>query len=317
MGLTHFPNGVSSFGIPQLGGAGQIPQTTGTYFFVDDSGSNANDGKDPDHPFADLDYAVSQCTASHGDVIILMPGHAETTTTAIGIDIVGVTVIGLGYGDARPTITVNAAVHGLEVSADDCKISNIRVIAGSAVTAATRLICVAADDFVVSNVRFEMAYDMYNMCVVSSGDNVKFIDNEYINTVTTSASAHPQRAFLNITGTNVNITGGLVNDIGANKAERWRTAFAGGKKLAYLTVEDVTFMTRGIGVATRTAGASGDVSVLYCRLVSPSSNTAVQALITPTYLFTVECYNVAAINKQPQMITSSSDKRLKRSIAYL
>lgn len=317
MGITHFPNGVSSFGVPIMGGGGMIPQTTGDYFFVDDSGSNTNDGKDPDHPFATLDYAVSQCTASHGDVVILMPGHAETTTTAIGIDIVGVTVVGLGYGDARPTITVNAAVYGLTVSAHDCKISNLRVIAGSSVTAATRLMAVAADDVVVANCRFEMAYDMYHMIVVSSGDNIKFIDNEYINGVTTSASVHPQVGFLNIGGTNVHVTGGYFNDMAANKTEKWIAAIEGGKLTADLKVQDVIFITRGIGVRTRTAGASGEVYVMYCRLISPSSNTAVGSTITSTYLYQIENYNCAAVNKEPAMVTSTSDKRLKRSIAYL
>jgi len=62
MGLTQFPNGISSFGIPVIGGS-QIPVTTGTYFFVDDSGSNANDGLDPDHPVATIEYAFGLCTA--------------------------------------------------------------------------------------------------------------------------------------------------------------------------------------------------------------------------------------------------------------
>ena len=317
MGLTRFPHGISSFGVPVMGAGSQIPATTGNYFFVDDSGSNGHDGKDTDHPVATLDYAISKCTADHGDVVILMPGHAETVTTAVGIDVAGVTVVGLGFGDARPTITVNAAIYGLTVSAHDCTISNIRVIAGSSVTAATRLIAVAADDITVSNCRFEMAYDMYHMCVVGSGNNIHFNDNEYINAVTTAASVHPQVGFLNIAGTDVHVSGGYFNDMSASKAERWRTAIEGGKLTADLKIADVTFVTRGIGIATRTAGASGEVYAFHCRLVSPSANTAVQATITQTYLYSVECYNVAAVNKQPQMITSTSDMRLKKNVMYL
>ena len=69
MSLTRFPRGVSSFGIPVIG-AGPIV-TTGTVFFVDDSGSNDNSGLDPEQPFATLAYAESRCTASVGDTGVL------------------------------------------------------------------------------------------------------------------------------------------------------------------------------------------------------------------------------------------------------
>jgi len=113
MGLTHFPHGISSFGVPQLGGGNLIPQTTGTYFFVDDSGSNANDGKDPDHPFADLDYAI-----------------------------------GLGFGRARPTITADGAtaVDLVNISAANVLLRNIRLVGAASCTA---LINIAADDAII------------------------------------------------------------------------------------------------------------------------------------------------------------------------
>jgi hypothetical protein len=51
MGTTNFPGGVTSFGVPVLGGGYAVPATTGNYFFVDsNTGSNGNSGKDKDHP---------------------------------------------------------------------------------------------------------------------------------------------------------------------------------------------------------------------------------------------------------------------------
>lgn len=142
MGITHFPHGISSFGVPVLGGAGTIPQTTGTYFFVDDSGSNANDGKDTDHPFADLDYAIGQTTEDHGDVIILMPGHAQAVTATIACDKAGVTIVGLGHGEARPTFTHDGALADdvVEISADSVVINNVKLVgSGAACTALINL----------------------------------------------------------------------------------------------------------------------------------------------------------------------------------
>ena len=128
MGLTHFPNGVSSFGVPVMGGGGRVPFTTGTYFFVDSvTGNNANDGLDPDHPFATIDYAVAQCTANKNDVIIVMPNHTEDIASAGGIDldIAGISVIGLGNGNDRPLITYSTTLSEMDIDAEGIYIENI------------------------------------------------------------------------------------------------------------------------------------------------------------------------------------------------
>lgn len=126
--LTNFPNGVSSFGCPMMPSA--VPEVvTGSVFFVDSStGSDSNDGKSKDLPLATLDRALTLCTANKGDVIYLMPGHAETITGAGGItlDKAGVSVIGLGRYDARPAFlmdgaaTVTALVTAANVTVKNC-----------------------------------------------------------------------------------------------------------------------------------------------------------------------------------------------------
>lgn len=129
MALTRFPNGVSSFGVPVMGSGASVPFTTGNYFFVDSStGSNANDGKDPDHPVATIDYAVGLCTANKGDVIIVMPNHSETVATAGGIDldVQGITVVGLGNGSNRPYVLISgSSLASMTFDADDVKIQNL------------------------------------------------------------------------------------------------------------------------------------------------------------------------------------------------
>ena len=60
--------------------------STGDRYFVGSTVSGASDatthGMSPDRPFATIDYAVGQCTASQGDIIYVMPGHAETVSAA-------------------------------------------------------------------------------------------------------------------------------------------------------------------------------------------------------------------------------------------
>ena len=150
MTISRFPHGISSFGIPQLG-SGALT-TTGNVFFVDDSGSDSNDGLSPEHPFSTLDYAIGRCTASHGDIIIVMPGHAETAPAAgVLLDQAGISIIGLGQGRARPCITAHAsaAVDLIAVSGANCYIENIRLVGGAAGT--TALVDAGAADLTVVN----------------------------------------------------------------------------------------------------------------------------------------------------------------------
>lgn len=81
MTLTNFPNGVSSFGVPMLGGIGGIP-LTGTYIFCDPArGSDGNDGSAPDQAVATLYRAHALATAGRNDVVVLI-GDGSTTGTA-------------------------------------------------------------------------------------------------------------------------------------------------------------------------------------------------------------------------------------------
>jgi len=129
MPLTNFPGGLSSFGIPVMG-SGFIPTTTGKYFFVDsNTGSNSNDGRSPDSPLATIDYAIGLCTANKGDVIVVMPGHAETISAAGGItaDVAGISIIGLGVGSNKPTIRFSATASTFLISAANVYVANLRV----------------------------------------------------------------------------------------------------------------------------------------------------------------------------------------------
>jgi hypothetical protein len=127
MGLTAYPNGASSFGVPLLGGGSLVPVTTGNYFFVHSgTGSNGNYGSMAE-PFASIDYAIGYCTANKGDVIIAMPGHTETISAAGGItaDVAGITIVGLGSGGLRPIITFSATASTFAISAANVTVKNI------------------------------------------------------------------------------------------------------------------------------------------------------------------------------------------------
>jgi len=154
--ITAFPNGISSFGIPILG-SGEI-MTTGNVFFVDSGRSGASDndkGKTPKRSLATIDGGINKATANNGDIIVVMPNHAETITAAAGIaaDVAGITIVGLGNGEQRPTVTFATSTGAdIDIDAADVKIKNILFKAG--VAALTGPIDVNSTDCILENCEF-------------------------------------------------------------------------------------------------------------------------------------------------------------------
>ena len=136
-----------------------LAQHPGAIWFVDSGHAAASDaagfGRTPDAPFATLDYAVGKCTASQGDVIYAMPGHAEVVSAAAGLalDVAGISIVGLGNGSLQPTVTLDTAnTADVDVDAANVTVENIHFVANFADIAAA--IDVNADDFTLRNCRF-------------------------------------------------------------------------------------------------------------------------------------------------------------------
>ena len=140
MTLTRFPNGVSSFGLPVIGG--RITSTGRAFFVNSNIGSNSYNGRDKDHPKDTIANALTVATSERGDVIYVMPGHAETlaTTIACAVQKSGIKLIGLGHGANRPQITIQSA-GDISVESDNFTMENFLLVGGA--TAATAGIRVA------------------------------------------------------------------------------------------------------------------------------------------------------------------------------
>lgn len=147
MPVTNFPFGVSSFGAPVLPGP---VLTTGNVFFVSSVASGRSDstgaGRDPATPFATLDYAIGQCTASNNDVIYCLPGHVETIAAAAGVavDVAGISIVGMGRGSLRPKMNFTATASTFAISAANVLIQNVLFTGG--IDAIVTPITIAAAD---------------------------------------------------------------------------------------------------------------------------------------------------------------------------
>ncbi len=105
--------------------------TTGDRWFVH-SGTGtdgAGYGTHPDSPVATIDYAIGLATASQGDIIFVMPGHAESIIAAgIDVDKIGLSIIGLGIENNRPTITFTATTSDVDIDAAGVYIRGLRFV---------------------------------------------------------------------------------------------------------------------------------------------------------------------------------------------
>ena len=124
---TNFPNGISSYGVPVIPGN----FTTGSVFFVSSTtGADGNNGKTKNKPFATINRALSFCTGNKGDIVYVMPAHQEnlgdtSTTGAMDIDVVGVSVIGIGTGPLQPNIEFDDADADFIIGANAVTIENL------------------------------------------------------------------------------------------------------------------------------------------------------------------------------------------------
>lgn len=144
MPMSNYPNGfaagVSIRGLPiNLAFPGEV-------FYLNNSGVLAKQGLGASdnnkgtyqQPFLTLNGAMAACLASRGDIIMVMPGHAENISSATALTIAkrGICVLGLGSGGMRPKFTLDTAnTSTVNITADDIAFINCRFIANFAAIA--------------------------------------------------------------------------------------------------------------------------------------------------------------------------------------
>lgn len=155
MALTGYPGMLANVGAPYLNVSPLL--TPGEVFFVNSvRGKAGSDGRDSIRPFATLMQAYAKCRANRGDLVVLLPGHTETITGAAGwaLGTAGVTILAMGHGSNRPTVTLGTAVGAsIDVTAANNTIAGIGgpdsglIVDATGVDAITAAINVSAASF--------------------------------------------------------------------------------------------------------------------------------------------------------------------------
>lgn len=229
MGLTNYANGIASFGIPVLPPM-SADITTGSVFFVGNrtngNGSDGNSGATPSAPFATVDAAIGACTASKGDIIYVLPGHAETVTaTSIAFDVAGIRIIGLGNGLNRPTFTFGAAAATITVSAANCSWSNCHFIANFADVASAFTLSTAKDfrcdgnSFIATSSILNFLSLVVTNATNNDADGLTFTNNWYYGLAATENAVVSVLGNLN----RLNVSGNFVDKAATNDAGQFLT----------------------------------------------------------------------------------------------
>lgn len=312
MTASNYPNrfldGVTIGGVPIL-------QThPGEVFWVNGSsvlpkkgigGSNGNKGSYL-QPFATVDYAIGQCTASRGDIIVVMPGHTETISAASGVDldVAGVAIVGLGEGSLRPTFNFTATASTFTIAAANCSVQNCLFTGG--IDAVVSPIVVSAADCTIQNCELRDVTGQMTDGILTTADADRLKILDHVHRGATAAGTNAAIALVG--GDDIEITAKRIDGNFAVGGIDVRTTAA-----VNLNVHDVTyFRTRNAAdiflVDTITASTGQIGPNINIRLQDDAANIT-EAVTGATFHVIDPIYVVNADNEKGLLInwTASAD----------
>jgi|GEM_PF-515254 len=172
-----------------LASLGSTGVGVGNVFYVDSvTGSDADSGTTWALAEASLAAAIGDCTANKGDIIFVAPTHAESLAAAqIDVSTTGITIIGLGNGSIRPTITMTNIASSVDVTASNVTIKNIRFYSTTADT--TIGVHITGDDVTLEGCEFTDTGGFEFTAAISLGSAADRIIIKNCDFVSTSGAA--------------------------------------------------------------------------------------------------------------------------------
>jgi hypothetical protein len=307
MSITNFPNGISSYGVPVLGGGG-IPATPGKVFFVDyGAGSDGNAGTDISQPLKTIAQAYSLATTNKDDVICLIGNSTHVLTSMLTVAKNRVHFVGLDGSGGRP-YGQNAKISlGVTTAATDIgtlkntgvrnSFSNIKFINNNTVAEGIYCVVEAGEYAKYSQCEFYKSTDLDVTGaaeLVQNGDSPTFEDCTFGSTANALSGAVVRPCVLL---TKAVVTGKVSRDGMFRNCRFWRWAANTANAFVWSTTatdverrlefRDCTFETTAKSTATP-AVAVGGVSAFTAGEIILTGTTAENgctALATQTGIF--------------------------------
>lgn len=166
--------------------------TGGKIFWVGNrSGLPAGNGASPDYPLSTLNAGLAKCVSGRGDIVYVLPGHAESITAADGWSslVAGTKIIGLGdQGADAPVFTWTATASTVLADVANVRLQNLTLLmAGSlsstsALTVTTGITGTAAGWKIIGcNINVAVDADQLNTTAITLAagcDDWTFANNE-------------------------------------------------------------------------------------------------------------------------------------------
>lgn len=158
----------------------------GNVYWVDSNGGGGSKGTFA-NPVATILEAHALCTTDNGDIICVKPGHAESPTATVDFSKSGFAIVGLGFGDNRPTITnamTGASDTAWDFAGDDVLVYNIKFLDANPAGTGSTWINVTGDWVHIENCYFTLGgVTMYGVFHDTTGaNNFHFIGNTIVGT---------------------------------------------------------------------------------------------------------------------------------------
>jgi len=286
-----------------------IEAQPGNIWFVQSTHSKATDGagygRNPDAPFATLDYAVSHADVASGDTFYLMPTHAENLAadSDVDVDVSNLQILGLGWGGCRPTFTATAIAGDFKLAASCGILHNILFLSG--VDATTGLLEVSSADWLIENCEFRDSVDQAtDMLVALDGsDRLHIKDCKF----TMAAAAGANSAIAIVSSDDVEIEGCEIYGNFAVGAIDFRTTAS-----ARTDIHDCKIWTANaadIAIVDTITASTGFIGPnLYIMLTDNAANiTEAVTGATFQYMRPIHIANLAGESSLDTNITASTD----------
>jgi len=193
--VKNFPYGLGeALGDPLVTGA--TFRTSALVFYVHHTGSDTYSGQDRVKPKATLQAAVTE--ALTGDLIVMLPNHAENVATSITLNY-QIAIVGAGAGSTMPTLTWTGTTSGplLDVNNDGILLGSIKFAASTVLTAATVQVYIGGlTGVTIRGCVFQLAAGDISAVLVAGHASAVTVEDTTFTSTATVVTAQPVTAVL-------------------------------------------------------------------------------------------------------------------------
>lgn len=197
----------------RLNSAGFVISPNANIIYVDSGNATTGTGKlgtSPQNPISTINEALTVGTsgiaANNGDVVVVLPGHAESIANATDLvpDVAGVAIIGIGHGADRPTLTFTGTAANIPISGAGVVFENFLFVAPTGAIDVVAAITVTAADVTIRDIesRDSSNNQWIDFIVLAAGSDRAHVDGlRMVNVVDTASQ------------TAISIVGGVVDGV--------------------------------------------------------------------------------------------------------